>query len=89
MKLAAVVTDPSSGRTMRVLTNQPGVQFYTGNFMPADLPGKGGAVYGRQGGFCLETQDYPDAVNQPSFPDVVLRAGNVYRRATKFAFSQE
>ena len=74
LRRAALVSDPSSGRTLEVLTTQPGVQFYSGNMLP-DLAGKGGQAYKRRSGFCLETQHFPDSPNQPSFPSVVLGAG--------------
>ncbi|NLN45743.1 MAG: galactose mutarotase [Clostridiaceae bacterium] len=84
--LAAEVTDPASGRTMQVLTNHRGVQFYTGNGLRTRLPGKEDAAYASRGGFCLETQFYPDAIHQPHFPSPVLRPGEEHRSTTLFRF---
>jgi aldose 1-epimerase len=84
---AAEVYDPSSGRVLEVLTTQPGVQFYTGNFLNGSLTGKGGQAYARRSGLCLETQHFPDSPNQPQFPSVVLRPGEVYRETTIFRAS--
>ncbi len=86
LSLAARVVEPTTGRTMTVSTTEPGVQFYTGNFLDGTLTGKGGRVYGRRAGFCLETQHYPDSPNQPNFPSTVLRPGQEYRSKTVFAF---
>ena len=82
--LAAAVHDERSGRTMEVLTDQPGIQFYSGNYL--NYSGKGGAVYGPHAGFCLETQHYPDSPNQSRFPATVLRPGEVYDTTTIYAF---
>ncbi|MDO4546755.1 MAG: aldose epimerase family protein [Clostridia bacterium] len=78
---------PSTGITMKVSTDQPGVQFYTANTLCAVNPGKGGASYGKRAGFCVETQNYPDAVNHPNFPTPVLKAGERYSTKTTFKFS--
>jgi len=86
MSLAARVYDPKSGRQMEVLTTEPGVQFYTGNFLDGTLKADG-VVYQRNWGFCLETQHYPDSPNQPSFPSTVLRPGQTYRHTTVHKFS--
>ncbi len=83
---AARVVDPVTGRTLEVATMEPGVQFYTGNFLDGTLTGKGGRTYPRRSGFCLETQHYPDSPNQPSFPSTVLRPGEEYRSQTVFQF---
>ncbi len=83
LELAARARDAGSGRTMEVYTTQPGVQLYTGNYLD-DGPSSGG--YGRHGGFCLETQHYPDAPNQPRFPSVVLRPGETYHEVTVHQF---
>ena len=83
---AATVYDPQSGRIMDVFTTEPGVQFYTGNFLDGLITGKGGQVYGRNSGFCLETQHFPDSPNQPSFPPTILRPGEMYATRTVFAF---
>ena len=68
-------------------TTQPGIQFYTGNFLDGSLKGKGGAVYQKHTGFCLEAQHFPDSVNQPDFPSVILRPGKTYTQTTVFKFS--
>jgi aldose 1-epimerase len=86
-ELAALVYEPASGRSMAVLTDQPGVQFYSGNFLDGSLPGKGGASYGQHAGFCLETQHFPDSPNQPTFPSTILRPGEVFRSTTEYRFS--
>lgn len=83
---AAVAHEPISGRVLEVLTTEPGVQFYSGNFLDGSLQGKCGRPYVRRGGFCLETQHFPDAVNQPQFPAVILRPGETYRSATEYRF---
>ncbi|MBZ5615483.1 MAG: galactose mutarotase [Acidobacteriia bacterium] len=87
LKLAASVVDPASGRKMEVWTTEPGVQFYSGNFLDGTLTGKRGIVYGKHSGFCLETQHFPDAVNQPAFPSVILRPPSVYSTQTTYKFS--
>ena len=87
LTLAAEVTDPASGRTMSVSTTEPGVQFYTGNFLDGTVTGKGGRVYKKNHGFCLETQHYPDSPNQPDFPSTVLRPGQTFRSTTVQRFS--
>jgi len=88
MRRIARVTEPTSGRALEVSTTLPGVQFYTGNFLDGTLKGKGGQVYERRAGFCLETQHFPDSPNQPAFPSVVLRPGAEYKSATVFKFSR-
>src|SRR6266496_2518529 len=72
---AAKVYEPTSGRVMEVWTDQPGIQFYTGNFLDGTLTGKNGKTYQRRSGFCLETQHYPDSPNKPNFPSTILRKG--------------
>jgi aldose 1-epimerase len=84
--LAARVYEPESGRTLEVLTTEPGLQFYSGNFLDGTLTGKDGDVYGHRTGFCLETQHYPDSPNQPSFPSTILRPEEDYRTRTIFRF---
>jgi aldose 1-epimerase len=84
--LAARVFDPKSGRTLDVATSEPGVQFYTGNFLDGTLKGKGGVVYAQRTGFCLETQHFPDSPNHPSFPTTILRPGETLRSTTVFTF---
>jgi len=86
LPLAAEVYSPTSGRVMRVLTDQPGVQFYTGNYLKA-VPGKGGRMYEKHGGLCLETQHFPDSPNRPDFPSTVLRPGETFHSTTVHAFS--
>jgi aldose 1-epimerase len=83
---AAHVVDPTSGRTLDVSTTEPGVQFYTGNFLDGTVVGKSGHAYPRRGGFCLETHHFPDSPNQPRFPSTILRPGGTYRSRTVFAF---
>ena len=73
--LSAEVYAPKTGRKMEVWTTLPGVQFYTGNYMSEGTPGKGGAQYGHRGGYCFETQYYPDAIHHPEQPSPILRAG--------------
>ena len=89
MKLAARVYEPTSGRVMEVHTTEPGVQFYTGNFLSGDITGKGGTAYGRRYGFCLETQHFPDSPNKPDFPDTILEPGERYTSTTIYRFSAE
>lgn len=85
--LAARVEEPVSGRVMEVLTTHPGMQFYTANHLDGTLRGKGGRVYARHAGFCLETQHYPDSPHHPAFPSTVLRPGQTYRHTTIHRFS--
>ena len=84
---AVVVTDPASGRTLTVYTTEPGVQFYTGNFLDGSFTGKGGAPYTQYNGFCLETQHFPDSPNHPAFPTTTLRPGKTYHTTTVFQFT--
>jgi aldose 1-epimerase len=86
LTLAAEVRDPASGRTMRVFTDQPGVQLYTGNHLH-DLAGKNGATYQPHAGLCLETQHFPDSPNHPDFPSTVLRPGEIFHSTTIYEFS--
>jgi aldose 1-epimerase len=85
--LAAEVYERASGRVLQVWTTQPGVQFYSGNFLDGSIRGKQGKVYGRRCGFCLETQHYPDSPNHPNFPSTELHAGQQYRETSVFKFS--
>ena len=87
MRPAAMARSRVSGVVMEVETGCPGIQFYTGNFLEEGRKGKGGAVYGHRHGFCLETQHFPDAPNQPGFPSAVLKAGERYVQTTCFRFS--
>jgi aldose 1-epimerase len=83
----ATVHDTVSGRFMEMYTTEPGVQFYTGNFLNGTLTGKYGTVYAKRYGLCLETQHFPDSPNQPSFPTTVLNPGEVYKSHTVYKFS--
>ncbi len=85
-ELSAEVYDPRSGRLMQLLTTEPGVQFYSGNFLDG-VKGKFNAVYEKHHGFCLETQHFPDSVNKPHFPSTILRPGETYRQVTMYRFS--
>ncbi len=87
LALASIVFEPVKGRLMEVWTTEPGVQFYCGNFLDGSLIGKSGRPYHRRNGFCLETQHYPDSVNQPNFPTTILRPGEKYQSTTLFRFS--
>src|SRR5262249_52841875 len=78
LTLAAVVTEPRSGRSLEVRTTQPGVQFYSGNFMNGKPLAAGGSVYPYRAGLCLETQHFPDSPNQPAFPSTVLQPGKTF-----------
>jgi aldose 1-epimerase len=82
LTLAARATEPKSGRFVEILTTEPGVQLYTGNYLDGTLSGKGGALYRKHAGFCLETQHFPDSVNQPSYPSTILRPGETFRSTT-------
>lgn len=82
---AARVSEPASGRTLEMETTEPGVQFYTGNFLENNK-GKSGAVYQKHGGFCLEAQHFPDSINQPSFLSTILRPGETYSQRTLYRF---
>jgi aldose 1-epimerase len=84
---AAQVYEPTSGRVMNVHTTEPGVQFYTGNFLDGSITGKSGHVYEHRNGFCLETQHYPDSPNQPEFPTTILQPGEEYASQTVYTFS--
>lgn len=85
--LAARVFEPTTGRVMEVFTTQPGVQFYTGNFLDGSITGKGGQVYNKRYGFCLETQHFPDSPNKPDFPSVILKPKEKYTQTTIYKFS--
>jgi len=85
--LAARVSEPTSGRVLEVSTTQPGVQFYTGNFLDGTVTGKQGHVYKRRYGFCLETQHFPDSPNHPKFPTTILKPGERFHQTTVFKFS--
>ncbi len=87
LRRAAVVREPKSGRVMEMETTEPGVQFYTGNFLDGTVKGKNGAVYKKHAGFCLEAQRYPDTPNKKDFPSAVLRPGQKYTQTTLYRFS--
>jgi aldose 1-epimerase len=87
LELAARATDPSSGRVLTITTTEPGIQFYSGNFLDGTLVGTSGRMYRQGDGFALETQHYPDSPNQPDFPTTVLRPGHVYQTTTIYQFS--
>jgi aldose 1-epimerase len=87
LSLAAEVYEPTTGRVLQVSTTQPGVQFYTGNFLDGTIKGKGGQVYGKRSGLCLETQHYPDSPNHPVFPTTTLKAGEIMMSRTVWKFS--
>jgi len=86
LRFAGRVRDPKSGREMEIATTEPGIQFYSGNFLDGSNVGKGGARYEYRAGFCLETQHFPDSPNHPEFPSTVLRPGEEYRSTTVYAF---
>lgn len=87
LESVARVYEPASGRVMEVLTTEPGVQFYSGNFLDGTLRGRGGVAYGRHAGFCLEPQHFPDSPNRPDFPSTVLIPGAVFRSTSVYRFS--
>jgi len=87
LALMARVTEPTTGRVLEVLSTEPGLQFYCGNFLDGTLKGKGGWVYQHRNGFCMEPQHYPDSPNQPQFPSVVLKPGHAYRNTIIYRFS--
>jgi aldose 1-epimerase len=84
---AAELYDPGSGRLLKVLTDQPGIQFYSGNFLDGSIKGKGGRPYALHGALCLETQHFPDSPNHPDFPTTTLKAGKQYHTVTVYSFS--
>jgi aldose 1-epimerase len=87
LQLAAEVFEPTSGRVLEVLTTEPGVQFYTGNFLDGTVHGEGGVLYGHRTGLCLETQHFPDSPNHPTFPSTELKPGKTYRSTTVLRFA--
>lgn len=89
LRRAARVKAPRGGRVMEVWTSEPGMQFYTGNFLDGTLTGKAGVSYGKRFGFCMETQHFPDSPNQPSFPTTLIRAGETRQSTTTYRFSAE
>ena len=89
MRSAAKVFDPASGRTLEVRTTEPGVQFYTGNFLDGTLVGKSGVKYPVRSALCLETQHFPDSPNRPDFPSTELKPGQMYHSSTEFVFGAQ
>ena len=87
--MLARVHEPTSGRVLEVLSTEPGLQFYSGNFLDGSIRGKGGQVYNLRDGFCMEPQHFPDSPNHRSFPPVVLKPGQVYRNTIVFRFSTD
>lgn len=87
IRSVARLSEPLSGRVMEVLTTEPGIQFYSGNFLDGSLKGKGGVAYQRYAALCLEAQHFPDAPNHPNFPTTVLRAGDRYHQKTIYRFT--
>jgi aldose 1-epimerase len=87
LALAARVYEPKSGRVLEMSTTEPGVQFYSGNFLDGSLTGKGGIVYKQYHGFCLEAQHFPDSIHHPNFPSSVLEPGKTYTQTTIYKFS--
>jgi len=87
MIAAARVYEPTTGRVMEIRTTEPGIQFYSGNFLDGTITGKGGTVYKHRWGLCLETQHYPDSPNKPNFPSTILRPGQNYETTTIYRFS--
>ncbi len=87
LAVVARVFEPDSGRKLELLTTEPGLQFYSGNFLDGTIRGKGGKIYGPRSAFCLESQHFPDSPNQPHFPSTILRPGEVFKSTTIFRFS--
>jgi aldose 1-epimerase len=87
LSMAAQLYDPRSGRQVEILTTQPGIQFYSGNFLDGTIKGKGGKVYRKHWGLCLETQHFPDSPNQPAFPNTILKPGAKFSEKTVWRFS--
>ena len=88
LRSAGRLYESSTGRVLEVLTTQPGMQFYSGNFLDGSLVGRDGVVYVKYAGLCLEPQHFPDAPNHSSFPSTVLRPGEEYKQTTVFRFQQ-
>jgi aldose 1-epimerase len=87
VRKAAELYEPASGRLMTIFTDQPGLQFYSGNFLDGTAKGKNGIAYQQHSGLCLETQAFPDTPNKSQFPPVTLRPGQTYRQTTLYQFS--
>jgi aldose 1-epimerase len=88
-RLVARMRDPKTGRVLEIITTEPGLQLYSGNFLDGKITGKGGKIYAHRTGFCLETQHYPDSPNHPSFPPVTLRPGKRYQTTTLYRFTTD
>jgi aldose 1-epimerase len=86
-RLDARVYEPNTGRVLEVLSTQPGLQFYSGNFLDGTITGRAARVYERRAGFCLEPQHFPDSPNHTNFPSTVLKPGEVYRNRIEYRFS--
>jgi aldose 1-epimerase len=89
LALAAKIFEPTSGRVMKVYTTQPGIQFYSGNFLDGSITGKNGEIYYKHFGFCLETQHFPDSPNHSNFPSTSLNPGQRYKQTTIYKFSAQ
>jgi aldose 1-epimerase len=89
LTLMARVTEPTTGRVLEVLSTEPGLQFYSGNFLDGTLKGKGGWVYNFRNAFCMEPQHFPDSPNKPNFPSVVLKPGQLYKNTIIYRFSAQ
>ena len=89
IQLAAILSDPGTGRYMEVYTTQPGIQFYTGNFLDGKVTGKFGMMYIKNAALCLETQHFPDSPNHPDFPSTIVKPGKGFHSQTIFKFSTE
>jgi len=89
LAMSAIVREPTSGRVMEVLTTEPGVQLYTGNFLDGTITGKAGVLYKKNFGFCLETQHFPDSINHPAFPPAILEPGRTFKSTTVYRFSSK
>ena len=85
--IAAQLFDPRTGRQLEITTTQPGIQLYSGNFLDGTIKGKGGKIYKKYWGLCLETQHFPDSPNQPAFPNTILHPGEKYSQKTAYKFS--
>jgi aldose 1-epimerase len=83
------LVDPKSGRFLEIYSDQPGIQFYSGNFLDGSIKGKGGVTYQKYHGLCLESQHFPDSPNHPEFPSVILRPGEEYRHRMVHVFGTE
>ena len=89
LTMLARVSDSDSGRVMEVWSTEPALQFYTGNFLDGTIKGKGGWVYQKHAGFCMEPQHYPDSPNQPKFPSTELKPGETYKNTIIYRFSTQ